>query len=76
ALTGPASSGTRTTDSTFSLTWTVMVDGTPVTFTSSDGECTIGMAVQPKAVTGSFVCKKLKSADGKITIDVRGTYRT
>jgi hypothetical protein len=76
ALAGPASSGTRTTDAVFSLTWTTVVDGAPIAFTSTTGECTVGMALQPGTVTGSFVCKKLKSSDGKLTIDVRGTYRT
>jgi hypothetical protein len=76
AMAGPASPGTRTTDAAFSITWTTLVDGTPRTFTSATGECTVGMALQPKTVTGSFVCKKLKSDDGKLTIDVRGTYRT
>lgn len=75
-LSGPASSGTRTTDGTFVLTWTVLIGETPVTFTSDSGECTVGMSVQPKTVTGSFVCKKLKSDDGKQMLDARGTYRT
>jgi hypothetical protein len=75
-LSGAASSGTRTTDANFVLTWTVLVGETPVTFTSDSGECTVGMSVQPKTVTGSFVCKKLKSDDGKQTLDARGTYRT
>ena len=75
-LSGAASAGTRTTDSTFVLTWTVMVNGAPLTFTSDSGECTVGMAVQPRQVSGSFTCKKLRSPDGKVTIDVRGTYRT
>ncbi|HUG30360.1 MAG TPA: hypothetical protein VMQ65_07615 [Candidatus Limnocylindria bacterium] len=75
-LTGAASPGTRTTDATFVLTWTVIVDEAQVTFTSDSGECTVGMAVQPKAVSGSFVCKKLRSDDGKQTLDARGTYRT
>ena len=75
-LRGAASAGTRTTDATFVLTWTLLIDGAPVTFTSDAGECTVGMAVQPKSVTGSFVCKKLKSDDGELTVDARGTYRT
>lgn len=75
-LSGAASPGTRTTDATFVLTWTVVLDGAPVTFISDAGECTVGMAVQPKSVTGSFVCKKLKSDDGKRTLDARGSYRT
>lgn len=75
-LSGAASAGTRTTDSTFVLTWTVMVNGAPLTFTSDSGECTVGMAVQPKQVSGSFTCKKLRSPDGKVIVDVRGTYRT
>jgi hypothetical protein len=75
-LRGRASPGTRTTDATFVLTWTLLIDGKPVTFTSDAGECTVGMAVQPKSVTGSFVCRKLKSDDGKRIVDARGTYRT
>ena len=53
-----------------------MVDGELVTFTSNAGECTIGMAVNPKSVTGSFTCHKVKSDDGKLTVDASGTYRT
>jgi hypothetical protein len=76
ALLGPASAGTRTTDESFVLTWSMLVHGAPVTFKSAAGECTVGMAVGAKAVNGTFVCKKLKSDDGRTTIDVRGTYRT
>lgn len=76
SLSGAASPGTRTTDPTFVLTWTLLVDGEAITFTSDSGECTVGMAVQPKTVSGSFVCKKLRSDDGKQTINARGTYRT
>lgn len=75
-LAGPASSGTRTTDPNFVLSWTFTIEGAPITFASRAGECTVGMAVQPKTVTGSFVCKKLKSDDGKYVVDARGTYRT
>lgn len=75
-LNGPASAGTRTTDATFVLTWSLVIDGQPTTFTSDSGECTVGMAVQPKLVTGNYVCKKLKSDDGSLVIDLRGTYRT
>lgn len=76
ALGGPVSAGTRTTDATFVLTWTVLVEGVPVTFTSKAGECTVGMAVSPRSVSGSFVCKKLTSDDGELTVGARGTYRT
>jgi hypothetical protein len=68
--------GTRTTDAGLVLRMTVMVAGAPVTFTSKAGECTVGMGVQPTTVTGSFSCKKLKSDDGKLVVDARGTYRT
>ena len=76
ALSGPASAGTRTTDATFVLTWTMLVNGAPFSVSSHSGECTVGMAVQPKQISGSFTCKKLKSPDGKMVVDVRGTYRT
>ena len=75
-LTGMASAGTRTTDASFTLTWVTSVAGATVTFTSTDGECTIGMAVGAKAVSGTFVCKKLISDDGKKTMDLKGSYRT
>ena len=75
-ITGLASQGTRTTDPTFSLSWTMLINGQAVTFTSRAKECTIGMAVGPKAVHGTFVCKQLKSGDGKHEIDMRGTYTT
>jgi len=75
-ISGMASAGTRTTDAGFTLTWVTSVAGAPVTFTSTGGECTIGMAVGAKAVSGTFVCKKLASDDGKKTIDLKGSYRT
>lgn len=75
-LSGPAFRGTRTTDAGLVLTWTVPVDGVPVTFTSRAAECTIGMAASVKSVNGSFVCKKLRSDDGKLVVDARGSYRT
>jgi len=75
-LTGLASAGVRTTDANFVLTWVTSLAGAPVTFTSTGGECTIGMAVGAKVVSGTFVCKKLISDDGKKTIDLQGSYRT
>ena len=75
-LGGPASAGTRTTDASFVLSWTVVVDGAPVTFTSRGGECTVGMALQPKSVVGSFVCPEIRSDDGKHVVKATGTYRT
>jgi len=75
-ISGLASQGTRTTDLNFTLSWTMLIDGASVTFTSKASECTIGMAVGPKAVHGTFVCKKLKSGDGRHIVDFRGTYTT
>lgn len=75
-LDGPVDRGTRTTDAGLVLSWGVMVDGKLVTFTSDGGECTIGMAVTPKGVSGSFACRKLRSDDGKYTVGASGTYRT
>jgi hypothetical protein len=76
ALGGPVSDGTRMTDAGFVLSWTVMVNGKAVTFTSKSGECVIGMAVKPATVSGSFTCHKVKSADGKLVVGATGTYRT
>jgi hypothetical protein len=75
-IVGTASQGTRTTDANFMLTWTMYINGSAVTFTSKASECTIGMAVGPKAVHGTFVCKKLTSGDGSHMVDFRGTYTT
>jgi hypothetical protein len=75
-LSGLASQGTRTTDPNFVLTWTMLVNGSAVTFTSRASECTIGMAVAVKAVHGTFVCKNLASPDGKHVVDLRGSYTT
>ena len=75
-LQGAADRGTRTTNESLVLTFTVAIDGKPVTFTSTEGECTIGMAVHPRNVSGTFSCKKLKSDDGKVTVGATGTYRT
>jgi hypothetical protein len=76
ALGGPVSAGTRTTDAGLVLSWTVMIKGKSVTFTSSAGECVIGMAVKPTTVSGSFTCHRVKSSDGKLVVGARGTYRT
>lgn len=76
ALRGLASAGTRTTGADLVLSWTVLVDGAPVTFTSRAGECTVGMAVSARSVTGSFTCKKFTSDDGQHIAGARGTYRT
>ena len=76
ALSGPVSSGTRATDDGFVLSWTLLIKGVAVPFASKAGECTIGMADKVTSVTGSFFCKKVKSADGKFTVVVQGTYRT
>jgi hypothetical protein len=73
---GPVSAGTRATDEGLVLSWTVMVKGKAVTFTSKAGECVIGMAVKPTTVSGSFTCRRVKSADGKLVIGASGTYRT
>jgi hypothetical protein len=75
-ITGAASQGTRTTDPTFFLSWTMLIDGQSETFTSRASECTIGMAVGVKAVHGTFVCKSLRSGDGRYRIDFRGEYTT
>lgn len=75
-LQGAPDRGTRTTDDSLVLSFTVAVDGAPVTFTSTEGECTIGMAIHPRNVSGTFSCKKLKSDDGKLIIGATGTYRT
>lgn len=76
AIEGLASAGTRTTAADLVLSWTVMVSGAPVTFTSRAGECTVGMAVSNKTLSGSFTCKKVRSDDGKHAAGARGTYRT
>jgi hypothetical protein len=75
-ITGPVDRGTRTTDERLVLTISILVDGLPVAFTSDGGECTVGMASVAGKVQGSFSCRKLKSADGKLTIEASGTYRS
>ena len=75
-IVGLASQGVRTTDANFVLSWTMLIKNQPVTFTSRDSECTVGMAVGPRAVKGTFVCKNLRSGDGKHVVDLRGTYTT
>jgi hypothetical protein len=75
-LEGAADRGTRYTDKTLVLRFTVMVRDKAVTFTSDRGECTIGMAVNPTNIFGTFSCKDLKSDDGKLVVAATGTYRT
>jgi hypothetical protein len=73
---GAPDRGTRSTDESLVLRFTVTVKNRPVTFTSDAGECTIGMAVNPTNVSGTFVCTSLKSDDGKLVVGATGTYRT
>jgi hypothetical protein len=75
-ITGPLDRGTRTTDERLVLVITALVDGAPVTFTSNAGQCTVGMAQVATRVQGSITCHRLKSPDGKLSIEVSGTYRT
>jgi hypothetical protein len=76
SIAGPLDRGTRTTDERLVLVIGALVNGQPVTFTSTAGECTIGMASVAGMVQGSFTCHRLKSADGKLTIEATGNYRT
>ncbi len=75
-IVGPADRGTRSTAETLVLQWTVTVEEKPVTFTSTDGECTLGMGILGTRVQGTFTCKKLKSDDGEYVVGATGTYRT
>ena len=75
-LEGAPDRGTRSTNDSLVLRFTVNVKEKPVTFTSDGGECTIGMAVNPTNVFGTFSCKDLKSDDGKLIVGATGTYRT
>lgn len=76
SIAGPVDRGTRTTDERLVLTIGALVNGQTVTFRSAAGECTIGMAAVAGKVQGSFSCRKLRSADGKITVEASGTYRS
>ena len=76
SIAGPVDRGTRTTDEHLVLTIGILVNGQPVTFTSTHGECTIGMAQVGLKVQGSFTCHKLRAPDGKVTIDANGTYHS
>lgn len=76
SLTGIATSGVRPTGADLVLTWTVVVNGKPVTFTSNHGECILGMALKPKTISGSITCTKLRSDDRKVVVGIAGDYRT
>jgi hypothetical protein len=76
SITGPLDRGTRTTDEQLVLTLGVLVNAVPVTFTSTKGECTVGMAQVGTKVQGSITCHKLKSPDGKLSLEVTGSYRS
>ena len=73
---GAPDRGTRSTDEKLVLRFTVTVGAKPITFTSTEGECTIGMALNVTNVSGTFSCRKLKSDDGKYVVEATGTYRT
>jgi hypothetical protein len=75
-LSGAVDRGTRSTDEALVLQWTIVVEEKPISFTSASGECTLGMAVNPTNVFGTFTCKQLQSDDGKYVVEATGTYRT
>jgi hypothetical protein len=75
-IAGPRDRGTRVTDEHLVLTIGAVIAGQPVSFTSTAGECTIGMAEVGTKTQGSFTCHKLKAPDGKLTIEASGTYRS
>ena len=80
-LAGPVAAGSHATSASglvlaFNVSRTD-ADGNDLFFhswTSSAGECTVTMETGA-AISGSFTCTGIKSADG-LTVDAEGTYRT
>ena len=80
-LTGPVAAGSHATSAS-GLVLAFNVSRTDAagndlffhSWTSSAGECTVTMETGA-AISGSFTCTGIKSADG-LTVDAEGTYRT
>jgi hypothetical protein len=71
-LTGDVIAGTSPTSARLILGWVIGPDST--TFASADGECQVTMEPTATALSGSFTCTGLSSADGALTVDATGTF--
>ncbi|MGZ8624564.1 MAG: hypothetical protein ACXWYQ_10430 [Actinomycetota bacterium] len=63
------------TDTEHRLSFTVNVDGAPVAFSSTAGECTVTISpALPTQMGGSFLCTNLSSADDAVSVNAQGSF--
>lgn len=63
------------TDAEHRFSFTVNVDGAPVAFSSTAGECTV--TISPALTTqmgGTFLCTNLSSADDAVSVNAQGSF--
>ena len=71
-ISGEVANGTRKTSTLLAIGWVIGED--VVSFTSKSGECDVTMEVKPDAISGTFTCSGVKSADGSQTVNATGSF--
>ena len=74
-LGGASFVGQRSTSSALSLSFTVLVGGAAVAFTSTSGECIITITTaQTNSVAASYQCTGVPNDDASIVINAQGSF--
>ena len=63
------------TDAEHALSFTVNVDGAPVAFSSTAGECSV--TISPALLSqmgGTFICTNLSSVDDAVSVNAQGSF--
>jgi hypothetical protein len=75
SLGGPSFTSQIATDAEHTLSFTVEVDGAPVSYVSAAGECTVTISpALPTQMGGTFFCTNLPSTDGEPIVNVQGSF--
>jgi len=74
-LEGASFTSQVTTDAEHTLSFTVNVDGVPVAFSSTAGECTVTISpALPTQMGGTFLCTNLSSVDDAVSVNAQGSF--
>lgn len=75
SLDGASFTSQITTDAEHSLSFTVNVNGAPVAFSSTAGECSVTISpALPTQVGGTFLCTNLSSVDDAVSVNAQGSF--
>jgi hypothetical protein len=75
SLAGTSFTSQIATDAEHSLSFTVNVDGAPVSFSSTAGECSVTISpALPTQMGGTFLCTNLSSVDDVVSVNAQGSF--